>query len=204
VERGLRARTEAARAGRERIANSLPGMFNAASIIGYSVTEAVGVPLNLIVYSDHSEPCPINDLKRELFDGPWPTGTMVDHYSEMFGGKFRVEGNVLGWVKLPQSDFYYAGPQGCKGTCSSARLNGFLATALKEADKNLDLTLFDNQGADGRPNSGDDDGYVDFVTFVHPPFGGECTNIPTNGGRTVGSLVTGRVQTRSRPTMQAY
>jgi M6 family metalloprotease-like protein len=33
---------------------------------------------------------------------------------------------------------------------------------------------FDNDGPDGVPNSGDDDGYVDFVTFLQPEKDGAC------------------------------
>ena len=35
------------------------------------------------------------------------------------------------------------------------------------ADELLDFTQFDNDGPDGVPNSGDDDGFVDFVAFVY-------------------------------------
>src|SRR5687768_17683296 len=46
--------------------------------------------------------------------------------------------------------------------------------ALKAADDSIDFSLFDNDGPDGRPNSGDDDGYVDFLAVMHPLSGAEC------------------------------
>jgi M6 family metalloprotease-like protein len=45
---------------------------------------------------------------------------------------------------------------------------------LTAADATIDFTIYDNDGPDGKPNSGDDDGFVDFVAFVHPEIGGEC------------------------------
>ena len=35
-------------------------------------------------------------------------------------------------------------------------------------DASVDFRQLDNDGPDGVPNSGDDDGYADFVAFVHP------------------------------------
>ncbi len=37
---------------------------------------------------------------------------------------------------------------------------------------------FDNDGPDGQPNSGDDDGFVDFVTFLQADQDGACPGSP--------------------------
>jgi M6 family metalloprotease-like protein len=42
----------------------------------------------------------------------------------------------------------------------------------------IDWGQYDNEGPDGTPNSGDDDGSVDFVAFVQPNIGGECGKNP--------------------------
>jgi M6 family metalloprotease-like protein len=52
--------------------------------------------------------------------------------------------------------------------------------ALRAADESLDFTTFDNDGPDGVPNSGDDDGFVDFVAFVYA--------LPCNGDARAGAI----------------
>ena len=42
----------------------------------------------------------------------------------------------------------------------------FALEILRQVDDDYDLGRFDNDGPDGRPNSGDDDGYVDFVFII--------------------------------------
>ncbi|MEE8146547.1 MAG: immune inhibitor A domain-containing protein, partial [Longimicrobiales bacterium] len=39
----------------------------------------------------------------------------------------------------------------------------------------IDWGAYDNDGPDGVPNSGDDDGFVDVLSVVHPTAGAECT-----------------------------
>jgi len=39
--------------------------------------------------------------------------------------------------------------------------------ALREADRVMNFGLYDNDGPDGVPNSGDDDGFVDFVALLY-------------------------------------
>ena len=43
-------------------------------------------------------------------------------------------------------------------------------------DPLTDFGQFDNDGPDGIPNSGDDDGYVDVLAVMHPTPGGECSS----------------------------
>jgi M6 family metalloprotease-like protein len=94
-----------------------------------------------------------------------------------------VNGTVADWHKLPQNDTFYEGPdfmhQGkprkCNGTCTGAKLGDLIQHVLDTADGTVDFRQFDNDGPDNKPNSGDDDGFVDFVAFVHPEIGGECS-----------------------------
>ncbi len=99
---------------------------------------------------------------------------MSEHYREMSGGRLEVTGEVFDWVQLAQHDVFYSGPAGCNGICSSARLGEMLTAALAAIDETVDFRRFDNNGPDNVPNSADDDGFVDFVAFVHPESGGEC------------------------------
>ena len=55
-----------------------------------------------------------------------------------------------------------------------------ISESITQSDVAIDFSQFDNDGPDGIPNSGDDDGYVDLVVFVHPESGGECSAGSTN------------------------
>jgi M6 family metalloprotease-like protein len=121
-----------------------------------------------------ANPYPASDLQTELFDGPWPTGTMTQYYSEISYGNMNLTGTVTNWVTVSHNDTYYEGSS--NGLGSDAETGEFLKEVLDLNDAALDFGQFDNDGPDGIPNSGDDDGYADFVAFVHPESGGECGN----------------------------
>jgi M6 family metalloprotease-like protein len=53
------------------------------------------------------------------------------------------------------------------GWSSFGRTAELREEALIAADRLLDFSQFDNDGPDGKPDSGDDDGYVDFVAIVY-------------------------------------
>ena len=129
-------------------------------------------------------------LQTKLFDGDpsHPHKTIGDFYSEMSYGLFDVRGMVFDWKSLSRPDTFYEGQDytdqngthHCNGMCSTARIGDLIKETLDLNGGNINWGQFDNDGPDGIPNSGDDDGYVDFVAFVHPEKGGECdrgTNI---------------------------
>lgn len=132
-----------------------------------------------------AEPYPVANLQRELFDGPFPTGTMRDYYLEVSYGRLTVTGTVHPWQTLPENDSFYQGEdfkdendqlKPCYGMCPGARTGDLLKGALVANDGHINFGDIDNDGPDGDPNSGDDDGFADFVAFVHPEVGGECEN----------------------------
>lgn len=142
---------------------------------GLMVSGSRSIPVLTAKYSNTgADPYPHGDLQTELFDGPWPTGTMSQFYQEISYGNFSVTGTVFPWHALTQNDVFYEG--GCNGLCAASQVGQFLTDTLAARDGALDFSQFDNDGADGLPNSGDDDGFVDFVAFVHPESGGECGN----------------------------
>ncbi|MEA3288090.1 MAG: M6 family metalloprotease domain-containing protein, partial [Candidatus Marinimicrobia bacterium] len=116
-------------------------------------------------------------LQQELFDGPWPSPTMAEHYAEMSYDQFHLSGNVYGWFELGSPGDFYEGSQsepydnGFNGPPGGA--GEFLRDALDLADLEIDFSLYDNDGPDGIANSGDDDGYVDAAFFAHSGRGGE-------------------------------
>ena len=117
----------------------------------------------------HDDTNDVNLLQRELFDGPWPTITMAEHYEQMSYGQFHLSGTVFGWYELSENGFHYGGvDNGWDGG-----VGDFLRESLDLADLEIDFTQYDNDGPDGLANSGDDDGYVDAAFFVHSGPGGE-------------------------------
>ncbi|RWQ31001.1 MAG: M6 family metalloprotease domain-containing protein [Mesorhizobium sp.] len=179
VRRGLKSRTEAARAVRRYIENLPPGIALAAPVVRESaVTGSADVPILLVKFTDISgDPYPPGALQTQLFDGPWPSGTMSDDYREMSRGAFSVGGQVFDWLSLPNSNSFYSGPPGCNGICNNSKMGDLLTTALDGRDAEIDFSSYDNDGPDSVPNSGDDDGFVDFVAFVHANSGGECPGL---------------------------
>ncbi|MCA9772044.1 MAG: M6 family metalloprotease domain-containing protein [Myxococcales bacterium] len=172
VERGFTSRVRRAAAVR---ASGLEAASAKSTVSG-----AVSVPVIMAAFSNTPAiPYPVADLQTELFNGPWPTGTMSEFYDAMSYGNLEVNGKVHNWIVLPKSDTYYEGGVGCNGLCGSAKVGEFLRSSLDALDGSVNFGQYDNDGPDGVPNSGDDDGYVDFVAFVHPEYGGECggTNI---------------------------
>ncbi len=136
-------------------------------------------PVILGSYADSDDKnAVVGSLQAELFDGPWPTVTMAEHYEEMSYGQFHLSGTVFGWYELPANGSFYEGSQtvpydnGFVGPEGGA--GEFIHDALVLADLDIDFTQYDNDGPDGIPNSGDDDGYVDAVFFAHSGSGGEA------------------------------
>jgi len=160
---------------RDAVSRGLMTAAAAAQAGGIAITGSRSIPVLLSRFSNTgADPYPNADLQKELFSGPWPTGTMTDYYKEISYGKFSVTGTVFSWKKLAQNDTVYEGPAGCNGICNNAKTADFLKETLAANDAAVDFAQFDNDGPDGTPNSGDDDGFVDFAAFVHPEVGGEC------------------------------
>jgi M6 family metalloprotease-like protein len=175
--RALQPLVRRLQANRMRLAAGLMSAEAAAAAGGTAIAGSRSIPVLLAKFSNTgAEPYPNSTLQKELFDGPWPTGTMTDFYKEISYGRFAVTGTVVPWKALSQNDTFYEGTAGCNGVCPAAHLADFLKSTLDANDPSLDFSQYDNDGPDNVPNSGDDDGYVDFVAFVHPESGGECGN----------------------------
>ncbi len=142
-----------------------------------SVTGTVAVPVFCSKYANTgADPYAASVLDTKLFTGPYSPQTLSQFYNEISYGDITMTGTVYGWHQLAQNDTYYEGPAGCYGLCISAKTGEFLTETLNAWDGSVDFGQYDNDGPDGIPNSGDDDGYVDFVAFVQPEAGAECGN----------------------------
>ena len=97
-----------------------------------------------------------------IFDPSLP-GSFTHYYDEMSFGQLRVEGTVLPrryTSDLPASAYLSASPT------ERGRYGDFAVDILKKVDADVDFGQFDNDGADGLPNSGDDDRAVDYVFLI--------------------------------------
>ncbi|MDH3423774.1 MAG: immune inhibitor A, partial [Gemmatimonadota bacterium] len=112
------------------------------------------------------------ELARVLFDGPAPRGTMTQAYEEMSGGMFSVTGEVFPWVRTSRPMLTVVGSE--NGFGADADLGPYFTEALDLVDGGVDFGLFDNDGPDGTPNSGDDDGIVDALVLEFLEIAGSC------------------------------
>ena len=111
-------------------------------------------------------------MQQLIFDGPAPRGTLSQAYAEMSRGAFAVDGRVLPWVRTTLTRAEVVGTN--SGLGSDAQVGPYLVEALQRADADVDFGAYDNDGPDGIPNSGDDDGYVDAMAFEHIEVAGSC------------------------------
>jgi M6 family metalloprotease-like protein len=95
-------------------------------------------------------------LQERLFDGPSSAGTLPGYFHEISGGRFVLRGVVTPWVRTNVSTT--ASGSGVEGF---SQMQDHAIQALRAVDPSVNFGRFDNDGADGVPNSGDDDGIVD-------------------------------------------
>jgi M6 family metalloprotease-like protein len=104
----------------------------------------------------------------------YPSGSMRDYYLENSYSNFDVTGEASGWHRMPNDYAYYV--DGQRGFGSYPRNARKLAEdAIAAADPVVDFSQYDNDGPDGVPDSGDDDGFVDALFVVHAGPGYETT-----------------------------
>ncbi len=112
------------------------------------------------------------DLQKVLFDGPSEHGTLTEFYSEASGGRFGIRGEVAPWARTEVTLAAAVGES--YGLGRDAQVGTYLLQALAAVDAQLDFSLYDNDGPDGLPNSGDDDGFVDAVAFEFLEVSASC------------------------------
>ncbi|NKB66961.1 MAG: M6 family metalloprotease domain-containing protein [Candidatus Latescibacteria bacterium] len=98
----------------------------------------------------------------DLF-APEKPGSLSHFYGTMSFDQFNLQGTVLRrrYRSQQPASAYLAEEPGKEG-----QYNRFVREVLRQVDRDVDLGLFDNDGPDGVPNSGDDDGVVDYL-FVN-------------------------------------
>jgi M6 family metalloprotease-like protein len=125
------------------------------------------------LFADSEEPIfPVEDVRRVLFEGPSEAGTLTDFYLEASGGLLTVEGVVAPWVRTSLTVAEVVGESA--GLGDNTGTGDYLVEAVELADEVIDFTQFDNDGPDGVPNSGDDDGVVDVINFEFQEVSASC------------------------------
>ncbi len=146
-----------------------------------AVTGTLRVPVVLVGFANQGIPAvALNDLETELFNGPWSPMTLTEYYDEISYGQLTMTGDVLSAGNLSQNDTYYEGNGQGLGGPPAGRIGELISEAIAAIDGTVNFGMYDNDGPDGAPNSGDDDGFVDLLAVVHPEIGGECLETNTN------------------------
>ncbi len=161
-------------------------------VVSAAVTGGYTVPVIPIAYSDTPVNYTIQEFYDVLFGTTPPLGrpyTLKTYYEELSHQRITMDGVIFAPYQHNQTAAWVT--DGCKGVTIPGQTNcprpnsqnrmGQMLIALLDAVSSgpggaTVWNAFDNDGPDGLPNSGDDDGFVDFVTFLQPQVGGECTN----------------------------
>ena len=151
-------------------------LVSAAEKPQLAVMGTLAVPVFMVKFANTgADPYATSNLDTKLFTGPGTPRTLTEYYTENSYGDLTMTGTVYGWYLLPQDDTYYEGGTDCQGLCETSEVPELVTTTIAGYDATIDYGQYDNDGPDGTPNSGDDDGFVDFAAFVHAENGGECT-----------------------------
>lgn len=133
------------------------------------------IPVVLGLYSNSGSTPPYSQAQiDDAYFGTGP-GTITAYYTEVSDGLVSLEGDVLDWVQTSRPDTAYTvGESGLVSGSLGGQGAGNFVYELLDLQSGVDWGLYDNDGPDGVPNSGDDDGYVDVLAVIHPTRGGEC------------------------------
>jgi len=141
----------------------LPGHLLAAA-----APASLSLPVILASFADLAGSHSAAQIDSQFF-GSLPSGSMKEYYAQASGGRFTLSGRAYGWftVAMARVDYLAGGPLGDEKLFPLSP-GGFVTHAVKAADSQVDFSRYDNDGPDGLPNSGDDDGVVDALIVVHP------------------------------------
>jgi immune inhibitor A len=117
--------------------------------------------------------------------------SMKSYFEENSYGKFSIVGDLHGWLRSTCRHSDIVNRDGVSGTADDYGVDttpaaideavcefplniwGLVAHAVTQAGHTRDLSRYDNDGPDGVPGSGDDDGFIDALFVVHSGVGAE-------------------------------
>lgn len=118
----------------------------------------------LVDFSDNKGTRPAADFRDMLFSlGSYSTGSMRDFYKECSCGKLDLQGDVVGWITLPQPYSYYVNGQSGTGSYPQ-NAQKMVEDALNIVKTKVNFKDFDQDG----------DGYLDGLFVVHAGGGAEA------------------------------
>ncbi|NNL29732.1 MAG: M6 family metalloprotease domain-containing protein, partial [Gemmatimonadetes bacterium] len=133
------------------------------------------IPVILGLYSNSGATPPYTQVEIDdaYFGGG--AGTITSYYTEVSNSRVTLQGDVFDWVQTARPDTAYTvGESGLVSGGLGGQGAGNFVYELLDLQTGVDWGLYDNDGPDGVPNSGDDDGFVDVLAVIHPTRGGEC------------------------------
>lgn len=163
---------------------AVQGINLATALGGRKVTGKFSVPVIPIAFRDAAPPYTAEEY-QELFFNPAPNPadrpySLKTYYEQLSNANIQLDGQVFPWRTADSAAAFYE--NNCNGVINCAdggrRFGNLLLQVLLQASSGGDsLTVwaaYDNDGADGLPNTADDDGVVDFVTFLQAKVDGAC------------------------------
>jgi M6 family metalloprotease-like protein len=126
----------------------------------------------MTLFADSPEPPFATSVVENQLFGANPLGNLTQFYSEISGGRVNLTGTVLPWVRTGVTRAATVGTS--YGLGGDSQMGPYLRDAVGRLDPTVNFALYDNDGADGVPNSGDDDGYVDVTVFQFSEVSASC------------------------------
>src|SRR5262249_30250743 len=118
----------------------------------------------LVDFSDNPGQRAAADFQQMLFSkGTYPTGSMYDFYKENSAGKLDLEGQAIGWLRLPRPYADYVGANNGGGAYPH-NAQKMVEDALALATQQISLRDFDSDG----------DGFLDGLFVIHAGGGAEA------------------------------
>jgi M6 family metalloprotease-like protein len=161
-----------------------PYVVSVNGVRHFGTTRLLVIPARFV--DGAAPPLTSAEIQAQLFGGAGG-GPVTQSYLLASGGAFVLRGHVTSWVttSVAQSTIFTGGTE------------TYLKDALLAVEDEVDFGLYDNDGPDGLPNSGDDDGVVDGgVAILNSE-----TNRYCNGGTGLGYhpfAARGRILTADR------
>jgi M6 family metalloprotease-like protein len=162
LRRGWRNRARSGRTG-------VQGGINAVVLPNQGQLRMVVV---MTLFQDSPQPPFGTPVTQQQLFGQNPLGSLTDFYRELSGARVNLTGTVLPWVRTNVTRAAAVGTS--MGLGDDARIGEYMVDALQRVDGTVNFGQFDNDGPDGVPNSGDDDGYADMAVFQYTDIAASC------------------------------
>lgn len=148
--------------------------LSTAQMTGSALQGTLPIVIIPALFSDSETPESIiatSALQSQLFS-PTSGTTVSAYYNEVSRGKLHINGLVTEWANTTLTRASVVGDN--FGLGADSRVRDWIREAIANIDDKVDFRQFDNDGPDGIPNSGDDDGRVDMAAFLFREIDAAC------------------------------